>query len=424
MKTLIKISFLLLAFFSLISCQDKIEDTYKVNAPVYMSYNDLREAFTVTGGEEIIQPGKIYFKDNFIFVNEYQKGIHVIDNSDPSNPVVIKFLEIPGNVDMAIKGNILYADSYVDLLSIDISDIDNIVEVDRDTNVFPYIIPLVEDGVVEPVDENQGVITGYNVTEKTEKVDDNSQSYPQFPRWNDDLIFFASSAETSEPVSGDNGVGGSMARFTLKDDYLYIVDNYSLNLFNISEKENPEYEKSINVGWNIETIFPYENKLFIGSQTGMYVYNIQNTANPEYISEFRHASACDPVVVEGDYAYVTLRAGNLCGAINSQLDIIDISDIADPVLLKTYPMQEPYGLGIDNNVLFVCDGNAGLKIYDATDKLQVDDHQLAVYPAFQAFDVIPLGDVLIMISADGLYQYDYSNLEEITQLSFIPIYGN
>ena len=73
-----------------------------------------------------MQSGKIYFKDHYIFVNEYQKGIHVIDNEDPRNPQIIKFIEIPGNVDMAIADDILYADSYVDLLSIDISDIGNI----------------------------------------------------------------------------------------------------------------------------------------------------------------------------------------------------------------------------------------------------------------------------------------------------------
>ena len=65
-----------------------------MNEPVYMSYNELRGTLKVAGGQEIIQPGKIYFKDNIIFVNEYQKGIHVIDNSDPASPVIMKFIEI------------------------------------------------------------------------------------------------------------------------------------------------------------------------------------------------------------------------------------------------------------------------------------------------------------------------------------------
>ena len=79
-----------------------------VNAPVYLSYDELRTSVTIEEGQEIIQPGKLYFKDNYIFINEYQTGIHVVDNNDPSDPQIIKFIEIPGNVDLAIKGNILY----------------------------------------------------------------------------------------------------------------------------------------------------------------------------------------------------------------------------------------------------------------------------------------------------------------------------
>jgi hypothetical protein len=155
----------------------------------------------------------------------------------------------------------------------------------------------------------------------------------------------------------------------------------------------------------------------------MYIYSLSNPSNPKYISQFRHSSSCDPVVVEGDYAYVTLRAGNLCGDSESQLDVIDISDIQKPTFLKSYPMVEPYGLGIDDSVLFVCDGNAGLKIYNASDPLKISQNKLAEYSNINTFDVIPLGNVLLLIGADGLYQYDYSDLENITQLSFIPIYG-
>jgi len=175
------------------------------------------------------------------------------------------------------------------------------------------------------------------------------------------------------------------------------------------------------VGWNIETLFPYENKLFMGSTTGMYIYSLADPANPIFISQFSHASSCDPVVVSGDYAYVTLRAGNLCGDSNSQLDVIDIKNLQYPVLLKEYPMEEPYGLGIDDTLLFVCDGQAGLKIFNAADPLAIDEHKLAQYQDIQAFDVIPLGEVLVMIGTDGLYQYDYSDPGNIHELSVIPI---
>jgi hypothetical protein len=421
MKTAMRIIALLAFPALLISCKDKIEQVYTVNEPVYLSYNDLRNSFKVADGQQIIQPGKIYFKDNFIFVNEYQKGIHVIDNTDPESPQIIKFIEIPGSVDLAIRDNILYADSYVDLVAIDISNLDDIREVKRIQNVFPYMIPICDNGIVEGVDQNQGVVIGYKATERTVDVENNNL-YPQYPYWREDFMFLdGANSNGNKTGSANTGTGGSMARFTVYEDFLYTVDNSSLRLFSISTPEDPKMTKEIAVGWNIETLYPYDNKLFLGSTTGMFIYDLRDPSNPEFISQFRHASSCDPVVVEGNYAYVTLRAGNLCGDINSQLDVIDISDIQNPEKIAEYSMEEPYGLGIDDTLLFVCDGSAGLKIYNAADPKTIDQHKLAQYNDIQAFDVIPLGSVLVMIGTDGLYQYEYSDPANIHQLSVIPI---
>lgn len=421
MKTKLYLACILALPAVLFSCSDKIEDTFIVNEPVYMTYDDLRNSFKTTESQEIIQPGKIYFKDDYIFINEYQEGIHIVDNSNPSSPEVIKFIEIPGNIDMAVRENILYADSYVDLVAIDISDINNIVEVNRVENVFPYMVPFYEVGILEEVDQAKGIVVGWKETVKTVEVTDIGNPYWRYPMYENDFLVVDAGFAGDNRSASKSGVGGSMARFTLYDEYLYTVDQSILRLFDVSSSADPSLIKQIGIGWNIETLFPYQDKLFIGSTTGMYIYSLSDPLNPKFISIFRHVSRCDPVVVEGNYAYVTLRAGNLCGDAESQLDVIDISDIYDPELLMEYPMEEPYGLGIDNNILFVCDGDAGLKIYDARDPYEIDKHQIAVYSEINAFDVIPLGEVLIMIGTTGLFQYDYSDPENISLLSQIPI---
>ncbi len=422
MKPLSRILAFLALPVMLISCKDKIEEIYTVNEPVYLTYNDLRNSFKVAGGQDIIHPGKIYFKDNFIFVNEYQKGIHVIDNSNPEDPQITKFIEVPGSVDMAIKEDILYADSYVDLVAIDISNMEDIREVKRIENVFPYMIPECDNGIVENVDQAQGVVVAWNPTERKVEVENNNNDYYVYATWREDFAFLADFNSAAGATGKTNtGTGGSLARFMVYDEFLYTVDNYSLRMFTVSTPSNPSMIKEMYVGWNIETLFPYENKLFMGSTTGMYIYSLADPANPLFISQFRHASSCDPVVVNGDYAYITLRAGNLCGDIISQLDVVDIKDLQNPLMLKEYPMEEPYGLGIDDTLLFVCDGQAGLKIFSAADPLEIDKHKLAQYTDIQAFDVIPLGEVLVMIGTDGLYQYDYSDPGNIHELSVIPI---
>jgi hypothetical protein len=132
-------------------------------------------------------------------------------------------------------------------------------------------------------------------------------------------------------------------------------------------------------------------------------------------------TSCDPVVVEGNYAYVTLRTGNFCETDVNQLEIVDIHKLASPIKIKSYPMFNPHGLGIEQGILFVCDGDAGLKVYDASDPLNLKANQLAHFTEINTFDVIPIEKHLIMIGEDGLYQYDYSDIKDINLLSMIPI---
>jgi hypothetical protein len=194
-----------------------------------------------------------------------------------------------------------------------------------------------------------------------------------------------------------------------------------MKIMDITTPAQPIQKAGVSVGWNIETLFPYQDKMFIGSQNGMYVYDISDPINPTLLSNFWHATSCDPVVVDGNYAFITLRGGNFCGENDNELNVVDISNLTNPVLVKEYDLDEPYGLGIDENTLFVCDGDSGLKIYNKEDVLTIDQHMLARYNNINAYDVIPYNDILMLIGSDGFYQYDYSNIDSIFLLSYIPV---
>ena len=225
--------------------------------------------------------------------------------------------------------------------------------------------------------------------------------------------------EAVSPSSG-NGTSGSMARFALLGDYLYaITDNGNLQSFNVQETEKPLYVNSMYVGWNLETIFPYQNKLFIGSQNGMYIMSTTNPTTPELLSNYLHVTACDPVVAQGNYAYVTLRSGRTCNQIApNQLEVIDISNPRNPLSVNTMPMTSPQGLGIDGAALFVCDN--GLKIFDAS-----NPNNLVQKANFNinAHDVIPMNGNLMAIGNDGLYQYSYtdSTIELLSKIKIISL---
>ena len=164
--------------------------------------------------------------------------------------------------------------------------------------------------------------------------------------------------------------------------------------------------------------------MFLGTTTGMAVYDISNPASPAPKTFFNHARSCDPVIVDDSLAYITLRTGTNCGGNVNCLDIVNIKDISKPITVVSYQMSNPHGLGKDGSLLFICDGSAGLKIYDATDPKQMLNHLIYTYPNINAFDVIPIGNVLVLIGDDGLYQYKYSNVQNITLLSMIPVVIN
>ncbi|MEM7369206.1 MAG: hypothetical protein AAF587_11450 [Bacteroidota bacterium] len=402
--------------------------TYYEYQPVYESMNDLRDQVGVATAQELKMPGKIYFYGQYILINEVGKGYHVIDNTDPKNPSNIAFIEVPGARDMAVKGNMLFADSYLDLVVIDINNPQSATEVSRRMNVFEY-------GSYHPglwADESQGIATDWVETRLQEEFDCgfNNWGRNRFVDFvSNDVAILSSNSEFASPsvASGSDlqtGVGGSMARFTLVNDYLYAVTNTNLIPFDISTLTEPVSQSPINVGWNIETIFPMKDHLFIGSQTGMFVYNLVNPNQPSFVSEFQHVRSCDPVVVEGDYAFVTLRNGNgetACGGFANELSVVDISNLSSPFSAFRYDMHNPHGLGIKDGILFICDGEDGLKVFDASDVSKIHQNQLAHFPGIHAFDVIPLTTILLMIGDDGFYQYDYSDLNDIHQISKIPV---
>lgn len=390
-----KYIFIILALLVL-SCS-KNDDDYEfvqVAVPQLMSKAVFRKSVEVKIPETIEQVGKIYAYKDYVFISDVNKGIHIIDNSKPELPKAIAYIVIPGNEDISVKNDFLYADSATDLLVFDISNINNVSMVERLEDVFDiydYSIPIeAEDVDFNKVDFDTDIIVGWTlVTERRKKEIEPGT----------DVLFDGFSASES------TGKGGSLARFQIVNNYLYTVGNNEMAIFNIQNLSEPVLTGTQYAGWNIETMFQAEDFLYLGSTNGMYIYDISKPTSPEYVSEFTHWEGCDPVVVDGNYAYLTLRGGNDCGQLESVLEVIDISDKSMPVLASRYELDNPYGLGIKDNTLFVCDGTSGLKLFDKKDPLN-----LTIIEAFkniQAKDVIPLENSLLLIGDDALYQYKY-----------------
>lgn len=230
-------------------------------------------------------------------------------------------------------------------------------------------------------------------------------------------VFISCSKEGTDAINS-KGKGGSMARFTVCGDYLYSVDNTSLKVFDIATPTATTLVNTVNIGFGIETIFPFNNYLFIGSQDGMYIYDISNPSVPSYIAKSEHILSCDPVVANDSLAFVTLRSGSLCRNTNvNRLDILDIKNISDPVLIRSHFMTSPFGLGLDSTYLFVCNGTNGLDLYDVRNPYNIV--LMNHIDGITTYDIILYNKTMFVIGETGFYQYDYSDINNITLLSQI-----
>jgi hypothetical protein len=407
-------SFLAVIVFSFAGC---IKDsftrtyTYTIHEPVYKTTAEVRANIKSNSPTPLQNPGKIYIRGQYIFLNEIDKGIHIIDNSHPAQPKNVAFIDIPGNVDLAIKGDMLYADLYTDLVAIDISNPLNVSVKKIVENVFPHRYY----NHFRP--DTTKIIAAWNKRDTTVTEKGNMGNWMQ----KNAEVFMVSADANGLRASGfasPIGIGGSMARFTIANERLYTVGQSDLNVFNISTTD-PQFVTRKNIGWNIETIYPFKNKLFIGSATGMFIYDITNASNPALEGQFSHVASCDPVIADDKYAYVTLRSGTRCQGFTNQLEVINISTLISPQLVKVYPMTNPFGLSKDGETLFICDGKDGVKIYNASDVKNLI--LIKTIGDIESYDVIAYNDIALIVAKDGLYQYNYSNLNAIQLLSKINL---
>ncbi|MEX0719866.1 MAG: hypothetical protein WD059_04300 [Balneolaceae bacterium] len=416
---------LLLLFipFLFSACDDQRVQTIKWTElePVYMTPDEFKKSVAMETSRALEKPGKIYFYNNYLFVNEINKGVHIVDNSNPAAPSNIGFINIPANKDIAVKGDLLYADSHSDFLVFNIENMQNPELINRIENVFESSVSIQRGFPYQEVDASQGIVVDWKEVEIEEVCEDDC-SFNQPTRgwgWETAISTSGSPSMQSDGVATTGGTGGSMARFAIKGDYLYAVDHRNLLTFDISSPTPTEGNKR-DVGWAIETIFPYQQNLFIGSESAMYIYDISDPAFPTQISVYNHFTACDPVVVEGNFAYVTLREGARCPQQGvNRLEVIDVEDPVYPKEVASYEMLNPHGLGIDGDYLFISEGEKGLKILDATDPYEIT--QLRHIEDIRTFDVIPFNNVLMITGETGIVQYDYSDINNVEHLSTIPV---
>ncbi len=216
------------------------------------------------------------------------------------------------------------------------------------------------------------------------------------------MMILSSCGEGGLSGSLGAGAGGSTSRFTIVNDHLYILnhsyrsDYYDnqwdsgreapldsgplntngsyLSVYSLEDPEDPNHSGDLELSFFMpETLHSNGDYLFIGASSAMYVYSLQDPTRPEYTSAVSHFSAKDPVVTESDRAYVTIRTKDEAASQaerqrffsrRNQLYIYDIKNIDTPVTIAVKNMNYPFGLGVKNRFVYICDGSVGLKVLD------------------------------------------------------------
>jgi hypothetical protein len=228
------------------------------------------------------------------------------------------------------------------------------------------------------------------------------------------LAFFSLLSCTSDNSSSDignsDGQGGSLAIFALKNNYLYSVDISTLNVFSLLNEEIPVKVNSIQIGFDIETIFSIDNYLFIGSRNGMFIYSITNPENPTKLSQVQHFTACDPVIANATHSFVTLNSNRFCGNNTNVLQIYNTTNLSNPILVHSRNLVSPKGLALYNNNLLVCDDV--IKIFNI---INPAEPVLVATIDKECFDLIIRDNQLFAIGNSGIYRYELNptNINDI-----------
>jgi len=242
------------------------------------------------------------------------------------------------------------------------------------------------------------------------------------------ILFSQCSADELGSFSeSENGASGSITRFAVNDGYMYSLNPNQIQTFDLSDPSEPELVHELTTDYGLETIFIYEGNAYLGSRTGLYILGLSNPAEPVILSQTTRGEeffgGCDPVVVKGNYAFSTIKIiENICGTFNSRsaLIVYDVSNLENPVELGAYDLDEPNGLGIVNNLLFVCDaGSDKLVAFDISDPENTQPLPELDFPIENPFDMIVDGDRVIVSAMTDFHILDISDLSNINIIKSI-----
>ncbi len=239
-------------------------------------------------------------------------------------------------------------------------------------------------------------------------------------------LLAAACSKDAADFAGAGGKSGSITRFAVYKNYMYALNLNEVLTYSLQDPDNPALVHRLPTDYGLETIIIYDNTVYLGSTSSLYILDISNPAAPGILSKtdrlLEFFGGCDPVVVKDNYAYSTVKIiQNICGQVSSRsaLIVYDVSDKTAPVTEDTYTLDIPNGLGYKDNYLFVCDeGSDRLEVFDISDprSLKWTNYSVAVT---DPNDLIVAGEKMIVSTKTDFQVFDISDVTAILKIGTI-----
>ena len=332
--------------------------------------------FAAGGGNEneLVEPVSMYLADNTLYVSDPYSGVHMFDALPGRPPVPQGVVPFRGNTGVAVYEDVVYANSGQGI----------------------FALRIIGAGLVDTLAGPFGAPVSY-------------MAWDEGPFDGDGWGCGGCTSTQYDMAPASPSGGSSYAVFAVIDTFLYYADvsQGSVVAMTIAHPESPRVLGKTQVTWDLETLHPQGRYLFLGSRTGMHILDRDpDPVHLAYKGRFEHVRACDPVVVQGSLAYVTVRSGATCGMTEDALLVVSIADPSLPQLLCSATPPTPYGLAVQDSYVYVGNGNQGLSLYQAGES---DCVSLVTRWPWKARDFIWSGSMLYVLEPAGLSAYDVSD---------------
>lgn len=402
-------AFVLIAFLFFQGCIEDVGTvavTYQKATAIYGDLSALRNQTLFSPSRPITDAGKIFIGEDFLLIGEEGEGIHVFDNSTPENPVNLGFINIFGSREFYLSGNDLYAESVYDMVKIDLTDIRQ-----------PQLVSRVNDAFAIPVANSAGEqIIGFNHEIVTEEFGINDSRLQEIRQSLNNTIYLNFEQQLIPPsavptsfAGNSNGTIGTVNRIAEHNGYVYVIGISRLSIF--SSAGSFELMGQEQIGWAMETVYPLGDRLFIGTQNSMEVYDISDPVAPEFEGNYWHPTSCDPVLpVDENTAYVSLRSGEFaaCPGDTNELLVLNVDSNSGQVTqVQSFGLSSPYGMTLKGDRLYVGEGTNGLAVFDASDPRNLS--LIDIDRSIEAYDIIPhptRSDLILIAGPEGFSQYE------------------